>query len=57
MKKNKKTLFQLWLKKHEFRLVVPAKFTAVTKKLTVFPFKLSFVESKTVKQQMSLNVF
>ena len=44
-------------RKHEVRLVVTAKFTGVTKKLIVLPFELSFVESKIVKQPMSLNVF
>ena len=44
-------------RKHEVRLVVTAKFTGVTKKLIVLPFELSFVESKIVKQPMSLNAF
>ena len=57
IKKNFVSVLVVGPRKHEVRLVVTAKFTAVTKKLTVLPFELSFVKSKIVKQPMSLNVF
>ena len=61
MKKNKENFFSALVvgpRRHEVRFVVPAKFTAVTRKLTVLPFELSFLESKTKKKHpMSLNVF
>ena len=52
MKKNKENFFSALVvgpRRHEVRFVVPAKFTAVTRKLTVLPFELSFLESKTKK--------
>ena len=60
MKKNKEKFVSALVvrpRKHKVRLLVPAKFTAVTKKLTVLSFELSFVESKIVKQPISLNIF
>ena len=51
-KENKENFFSALVvgpRRHEVRFVVPAKFTAVTRKLTVLPFELSFLESKTKK--------